>query len=274
MTTSCWNRIASVACLMALAGGLLTTGATALAQFQAFQGNLAVEQAWRSAAGGGGPIPLENFESFQGGPCCSGPADPVQHLSSLRINLYGAVPGTYPAAYEYPPEAHSGVNMIANFGFGGAPFSDYFVEPEPGLAIRALGFWQTDPQGDVVLEAYGPGNVFVGQIIGLINNGSGNSFAAFISDVPILRVRVRGDEGDGLNASDDWQIVTTQYVACYANCDNSITAPILNVADFICFMNKFAALDPYANCDSSTAPPTLNVADFICFMNKYAAGCP
>ena len=29
----------------------------------------------------------------------------------------------------------------------------------------------------------------------------------------------------------------------------------------------------YANCDSSTLTPILNVNDFICFGNKFAAGC-
>jgi len=29
----------------------------------------------------------------------------------------------------------------------------------------------------------------------------------------------------------------------------------------------------YANCDGSTVAPVLNVADFICYQNKYAAGC-
>lgn len=61
---------------------------------------------------------------------------------------------------------------------------------------------------------------------------------------------------------------------CYPNCDGSTLAPVINVADFICFMNRYAAGDPYANCDHSTAPPTVNVADFICFMNSAAAGCP
>ena len=28
---------------------------------------------------------------------------------------------------------------------------------------------------------------------------------------------------------------------CYANCDSSTVAPVLNVADFICFTNRFAA---------------------------------
>ncbi len=61
---------------------------------------------------------------------------------------------------------------------------------------------------------------------------------------------------------------------CYANCDNSTTAPVLNVLDFACFLNRFAAGDPYANCDGSTTPPVLNVLDFACFLNAFAAGCP
>jgi hypothetical protein len=60
---------------------------------------------------------------------------------------------------------------------------------------------------------------------------------------------------------------------CYANCDGSTTPPVLNVLDFTCFLQKFAAGDAYANCDASTTPPTLNVLDFTCFLQKFAAGC-
>ena len=60
---------------------------------------------------------------------------------------------------------------------------------------------------------------------------------------------------------------------CYPNCDNSTTPPILNINDFICFLNKFAAQDPYANCDGSTTAPILNILDFMCFLNRFAAGC-
>jgi probable HAF family extracellular repeat protein len=60
---------------------------------------------------------------------------------------------------------------------------------------------------------------------------------------------------------------------CYANCDGSTTAPVLNVADFTCFLQKYAAADPYANCDGSTTQPILNVGDFTCFLQKFAAGC-
>ncbi len=66
------------------------------------------------------------------------------------------------------------------------------------------------------------------------------------------------------------------YVACpncYANCDESTATPRLNVQDFICFLNRFATLDPYANCDGSTTSPAINVNDFVCFLNRFAAGC-
>ena len=60
---------------------------------------------------------------------------------------------------------------------------------------------------------------------------------------------------------------------CYANCDNSTSAPCLNVNDFVCFNNAFAAGAAYANCDASTSPPILNVNDFVCFNNAFAAHC-
>jgi hypothetical protein len=62
--------------------------------------------------------------------------------------------------------------------------------------------------------------------------------------------------------------------ACYPNCDASVTPPTLNVADFSCFLNAYAAGHPYANCDASTTPPTLTIFDFACFLNAFAAGCP
>jgi hypothetical protein len=69
---------------------------------------------------------------------------------------------------------------------------------------------------------------------------------------------------------------------CYANCDKSTTPPILNILDFVCFINQFSyALglpEPqqvvnYANCDASTTSPVLNVNDFQCFLANFAAGC-
>jgi hypothetical protein len=69
-----------------------------------------------------------------------------------------------------------------------------------------------------------------------------------------------------------WSLVPCT-ASCYANCDASTAAPVLNANDFQCFMNKFAAGDAYANCDHSTASPILNANDFQCFLNAFAAGC-
>jgi hypothetical protein len=62
-------------------------------------------------------------------------------------------------------------------------------------------------------------------------------------------------------------------VGCYANCDASSTAPVLNANDFQCFLNTFAAGSPAANCDGSSAAPVLNANDFQCFLNAFATGC-
>jgi hypothetical protein len=67
---------------------------------------------------------------------------------------------------------------------------------------------------------------------------------------------------------------------CYADCEGN---GLLNVDDFICFINEFAQaqslppaqqVDHYANCDGSTVEPVLTVDDFLCFINAFAAGCP
>ena len=71
--------------------------------------------------------------------------------------------------------------------------------------------------------------------------------------------------------------------ACYPNCDGSTNTPVVNTADFTCFLQQYSAAVPlagaqqeahYANCDGSTTFPQVNTADFTCFLQKYAAGCP
>ena len=94
-----------------------------------------------------------------------------------------------------------------------------------------------------------------------------------------MRVRfIASDLGTGSlveAAVDDFTVHgITCAPACYANCDSSSAPPVLNVLDFTCFLNRFAAGDSYANCDVSTTPPVLNVLDFSCFLNTFAAGCP
>jgi hypothetical protein len=81
--------------------------------------------------------------------------------------------------------------------------------------------------------------------------------------------------GFGANDLGNYELhITFTPGSCYANCDGSTIAPVLNVNDFICFQTRFAAGDSYANCDNSTTAPVLNINDFICFQQKFAAGCP
>ena len=55
---------------------------------------------------------------------------------------------------------------------------------------------------------------------------------------------------------------------CYPDCDRSGG---LDINDFVCFINKYAALDPYANC---TVDAVIDINDFACFVGKFAQGCP
>jgi hypothetical protein len=88
------------------------------------------------------------------------------------------------------------------------------------------------------------------------------------SDAGSYDVIVYGCNGAGVSGPAPLTVV------CYPNCDQSTVPPILNVNDFSCFLNRFAAGTPYANCDGSTTAPQLNVLDFSCFLNRFASGCP
>jgi hypothetical protein len=114
-----------------------------------------------------------------------------------------------------------------------------------------------------------------GAVDGVSPGAPARAFAGFGAP-PV--VYVGGDFQGVVNAADQQTWFLAGYddcpAPCYANCDGSTSTPVLNINDFVCFQQRFAAADTYANCDQSTLAPTLNVADFICFMNRYAAGCP
>lgn len=127
-----------------------------------------------------------------------------------------------------------------------------------------------------------------GQAFWIIMRGSGDSEASWFQSetgLPLPRVW-------SVNQGQSWLYSTTHPAAafritmngvdCYANCDGSTVAPVLNVDDFTCFINQFAIgqsmphhmqVSHYANCDGSTSPPALNVDDFTCFINIFASGC-
>jgi hypothetical protein len=121
------------------------------------------------------------------------------------------------------------------------------------VALFSGGAWHALDSGTGSLDRYGPRSVFAlaasgGRAIigGEFETAGGSISTGFAS----------------------WGL------SCYADCDCSPTPPVLSIADFACFLDRFVSGSAYANCDGSTTPPVLNVADFTCFLQRYAAGCP
>ena len=68
-----------------------------------------------------------------------------------------------------------------------------------------------------------------------------------------------------------WTLITF----CYPDCDATTGEGILDIFDFLCFGNRFAAGDPYAcDCDASTGHNVCDIFDFLCFGNAFSEGCP
>jgi hypothetical protein len=143
-----------------------------------------------------------------------------------------------------------------------------------GLPTHAGIVW-TDGTNFIHFEAFDDQGHSLGTLIGdhADGNNSGTTaedrFYGWINPGGISAIHIWNDAG-GIEVD---HLQYGRAGACYANCDASTTPPILNVADFVCFQQHFAAGDPSANCDGSTTPPILNVADFVCFQQRFAAGC-
>lgn len=184
------------------------------------------------------------------------------------------------------PNPAWGGAFVGQFGSdGGQLWVRHFTDSLNGGFARALA---TDGQGGVYV-----GGDTIGDLGGPSLGRNDAMVLRFTSAGERLWIRKFGTEGYNLgNAvapdgsggvyiggyNNEAGSLSDAYVArlsmpCQANCDRSTTPPILNIADFNCFLDYFSIADPYANCDGSTVAPIINVADFICFMQKFAAGC-
>jgi uncharacterized membrane protein len=200
------------------------------------------------------------------------------------------------------PISRDGTTMLGDVEFGvGSPFYGFRWRPgtTPLVFNQTLPGYPTSSTQANALSADGS------VVVGILLNNAGLRSRAFIWDgqhgVRDLNAVLTQDYGlnlgnwilnraDAISADGRW-IAGNAYHAdlsdesnfaylvhfndgCYANCDQSTGTPVLNVGDFTCFMNRYAAGDPYANCDDSTAAPALNVNDFVCYQIKFAGGCP
>jgi hypothetical protein len=188
----------------------------------------------------------------------SGPGGAIPlRMSNNRIVGYQTI-GTlsWAVIWNYDWYSCSGPGPLV--GVGQAPTSAHEITPDSTLVIGAGG-WGWSPW-------------FGSQLLRPILEREGIQFPTLD---PIEIVDVSDDRhvfvgtGGGLPA---WIAKIPQI--CYANCDASTLAPVLNVADFVCFLQQFAAGYSRANCDESTSVPVLNVADFSCFLQRFAVGCP
>jgi len=65
-------------------------------------------------------------------------------------------------------------------------------------------------------------------------------------------------------------ILSLESPGCYADCDQSTGAGVLDIFDFLCFQDAFVGGDPYADCDGNSV---FDVFDFLCFQDAFASGC-
>jgi hypothetical protein len=190
--------------------------------------------------------------------------DPVIQLQGLydqwRIQLIGRPDAVETLATISPPQLPSVGGGSATLTMSlrdwqgqplAGPVSSVTVEPAPGSPALAT-------IGPVVHQS---GGIYTVQLGGGSTPG-------------VERFRIRVDDGIRPLVLMPDPALSIFSGSCYANCDGSTGQPLLTVADFTCFLNRFAVGDPYANCDGGTAAPTLNIADFACYINQFAVGCP
>ena len=79
-----------------------------------------------------------------------------------------------------------------------------------GYTITALGFWNGDPNGAMVITVYDELDNVLGSVSAATNpdvpfGPSTLTFAGFVSDTPFARIHLEGATGDGWNHIDDMQ---------------------------------------------------------------------
>lgn len=90
---------------------------------------------------------------------------------------------------------------------------------------------------------------------------------ASLTPVNTTTIRVTSAFGDGFFGISELQLSGFP-APCYADCDGN---GALNIFDYICFGQAFAAQSGYADCDNSGS---FNIFDYICYGSEYSAGCP
>jgi hypothetical protein len=190
-----------------------------------------------------------------------------RRIAVFSVALAGSALGTHSLAQTAgaPPMAPRGSTVIINSLGQTVIVTPSGVDPDGNGGGSSRG-------GGGVTD--GPGDDFALEWISI--DGGGRMYLtgdAFEFGTTVGQPDTGAASGECFELTGGFWAVTVQQ-DCYANCDRSVTAPILNVGDFTCFLQHYAAGDCYANCDGSSTIPVLNVGDFTCFLQRFAAGCP
>ncbi len=152
------------------------------------------------------------------------------------------------------------------------------VSPNDTGLIMAGGFNRPIYQYNLILPsavALTPGRYW----ISVLGNTGTHTWAWARTNTTLNAHAVRQGAGPWNLSGGDFAMVLcgteTPPTPCYPDCDQSTGVGVLDIFDFLCFGNAFAANQPYAcNCDLSTGNNVCDIFDFLCFGNEFAAGCP
>jgi hypothetical protein len=170
---------------------------------------------------------------------------------------------------DYPEIGETGITVMLNFD---RPLQGWGAEFWGAASGEKLDIEFLDNQGTPIA------------LIGATKTRSDeHEFIGFIAPpgVEIDRIyfkarnRRLGTGGEGFGMDNMLVIFADAGQTCYADCDSGSGPGALDIFDFLCFQNRFAAQDPWAcDCDVSTGGGLCDVFDFLCFQNAFAAGCP
>ncbi|MCA9279681.1 MAG: hypothetical protein H6815_09990 [Phycisphaeraceae bacterium] len=179
---------------------------------------------------------------------------------TILLNNYGQATANCDWSWQISFEGLIGLvgnNLNANPNFLSQPIVyDQWVEIRCEIDLdnnSYMDFYNNTPLATAPTGWFGNGNLFSG--------------GGAIGGVQVACLDMYSDAATDI-FMDDVLVETDGAAPCYADCDGS---GALNIFDYICFGNEYAAGNAYADCDGSGS---LNIFDYICFGNEYAAGCP
>ena len=203
-------------------------------------------------------------------------------VSADALHVFDVSDPTSPTLITTLPERPGKLELkdgfaYACFGFGAVTVFDMRDPAQPipvgNIGRHKGGHSAVVAQGTLLYSAlYSPLGLAIHDIA---DPTSPLPFAYF--DAPVQATDVAVDD-DGLIAfargSRGVSLLRTCDV-CFPDCELSTGYGVLDVFDFLCFLNRFDAGYPYAcDCDTTTGAGVCDVLDFICFGNAFVAGCP